>query len=142
MRSWRYLRQIQKQIHFFLLAARAEATAFSVCCRLPVSHRPGIPGEDVPSLDVRVYSLCLTFDVDDSLVLLFNQHGHFREHLCEFGKGLFDLLNFGMSFLNFTVCTSSSTVSVRVEELMFSSIMVMRKMYLQPERRLEGYHFP
>ena len=28
------LRQIQKQIHFFLLAFRADATAFSVCCRL------------------------------------------------------------------------------------------------------------
>jgi hypothetical protein len=64
--------------------------------------------------------LRLTFDVDNSLVLLFDQHSHFREHLCEFGEGLFDLLNFGMSFLDFTVCTSSSTISVRVEELSIS----------------------
>lgn len=100
-------------------------------------------GIDVPSPDVRVDTLSLTFDVDDGLVLLFNQHGHFREHLCEFGKGLFDLLDFGMSFLDFAVCTSSSTITVRVEELPISfSSGSSRPGSLQLERRLEGYHFP
>jgi hypothetical protein len=61
--------------------------------------------------------LGLTFDVDNGLVLLLDEHGHFREHLCELGEGLFDLLDFGVSFLYFTVCASSGTVSVRVEEL-------------------------
>jgi hypothetical protein len=70
--------------------------------------------------------LSLTFDIDNGLVLLFNQHGHFREHLCELGKGLFDLLDFGMSFLDFTVCTSSSTISVRVEELHVSVVLARK----------------
>lgn len=81
-------------------------------------------GKDVPSLDIRVDTLSLTFDVDNGLVLLLDQHGHLREHLCEFGKGLFDLLDFSMSFLYFSVCTSSSTVSVRVEELHISPALV------------------
>ena len=96
----------------------------------------------VPSLDVMVDTLSLTLDIDDSLVLLFNQHGHFREHLCEFGKGLFDLLDFGMSFLDFTVCASSSTISVGVEKLPISLSSTGRQGSLQLGRRLEGYHFP
>ena len=89
-----------------------------------------------------VDTLSLTLDIDDSLVLLFNQHGHFREHLCEFGKGLFDLLDFGMSFLDFTVCTSGSTISVRVEKLSISFSPEGRQDGLQLGKRLEGYHFP
>jgi hypothetical protein len=96
----------------------------------------------IPSLDVRVDTLGLTFDVDNSLVLLFDQHGHLREHLCEFGKGLLDLLDFGVSFLDFTVCTSSGTISVRVEELSISFGSAGKTGSLQLGRRLEGYHFP
>ena len=90
-----------------------------------------------------VDTLSLTLDIDDSLVLLFNQHGHFREHLCEFGEGLFDLLDFGMSFLDFTVCTSSSTITVGVEELFHQLQFRSKKIRsLQLGRRLVGYHFP
>ena len=96
----------------------------------------------LPSLDVRVYTLSLTFDIDNSLVLLFDQHGHFREHLRELGKGLFDLLDLGVSFLYFTVCTSGSTISVGVEELTISFASTRTLNVLRLGRRLEGYHFP
>jgi hypothetical protein len=96
----------------------------------------------IPSLDVRVDTLGLTFDIDNSLILLFNQHGHLREHLRELGKGLFDLLDLGVSFLDFTVCASSSTISVRVEKLSISFGSAGKTGSLQLGRRLEGYHFP
>jgi hypothetical protein len=86
--------------------------------------------------------LSLTFNVDNGLVLLFDQHGHLGEHLCELGEGLFDLLDFGMSFLDFSVCTSGSAISVGVEELYISPVSVYRLADLQPGRRLGGYHFP
>lgn len=59
----------------------------------------------------------LSFHIDNRLILLLHQHGHFLEHLSELGQCLFDLLNLEVTFLNLSVSSSSGTVSVRVEQL-------------------------
>ena len=72
-------------------------------------------GIRLPLGDILVDAHGLRFDVDDRLVLLFDQHGHFIEHLRQFSEGPFDLLDLGVSFLHFSVCSSSGPISVRVE---------------------------
>ena len=74
-------------------------------------------GTDAPSLDVSVDALRLRFDLDDCLVLLLDEHGHFREHLGQLGQGLFDLLDFRVSFLHLAIGATGRTIAVRVEQL-------------------------
>lgn len=137
-----YSLQIQKQIHFFLLAFRADSTALSVCTRLftltidvPVSMSATIilssndflrvtTQRHSPSLDIRVDALSLCLNIDDSLVLLFDKHGHLREHLRQLCEGLFDLLDLGMSFLDLAVCASGSSVSIGVEQLRVCTLAI------------------
>lgn len=69
---------------------------------------------NLPCLDVCIHTVCLCLHINDCLILLFNEHGHFLEHLGKLRKGLFNFLNLGMSLLHLPVCASSSTISVRV----------------------------
>ena len=102
---------IQKQIHFFLLAALADATAFSVCCSLP-GFSDYFLYADLPSLHVVIYALRLLLDVCDCLILLLHKHRHLLEHLSKLCEGPLDLLNLGMSFLHFTIGSARCAIPV------------------------------
>jgi hypothetical protein len=78
-----------------------------------------------PLLDISVDALGLVLNIDNDLVLLLDEHRHFVEHLRELGQGLFNLLDLGMTFLDFTVSATGSSVSVRVEELASQPCLVV-----------------
>ena len=68
-----------------------------------------------PGLHVGIDLLSVILDRGDRLVLLFDEHGHFVEHLGELGERLFDLFNVVISLLNLAQGAPGVTVSVRVE---------------------------
>lgn len=70
-----------------------------------------------PGLHVGIDLLRVVLDHGERLVLLFDEHGHFVEHLRELGQGLFDLLDVIISLLNLAKGAPGVAISVRVEEL-------------------------
>lgn len=74
----------------------------------------GLFGMFQPGLHVGIDLLRVVLDHGERLVLLFDEHGHFVEHLRELGQGLFDLLDVVISLLNLAEGAPGVTVSVRV----------------------------
>ena len=132
--------EIKKQIHFFLLAALADLTAFSVCVKLcGISKMISMEIFCLPALDIIIHTLRLSLHIDDDLILLFNQHAHLLEHLRKLCKRSLDFLNFGVSLLHLPVGPSRRAVSVGIEQLHKLALHADTQNNVPPERRPADY---